>query len=139
MKAIRIVGLIVSIGALIYYGYRLFGKPNGNKYEVDKHHHVYYKGDGVTETDAKNAGAYFSEIGLFNSGNQMDIQISSEKNSGEIAIKYVVDEKKLTPELEQSSLLISREMGTRVFANKKIHVYLVDENLDDLKDLGIVK
>jgi hypothetical protein len=136
MKVIRILGFVVSIIALIYYGYRLLGKPNGNKYEVDKNHHVYYKGDGVTETDAKNVGAYFSEIGLFGSDNEMDVQISGEKDAKEVSVKYVVDKSKITPQLEQSCLQISGAMGNRVFANKSIHVYLADEDLDNIKDLG---
>lgn len=139
MKVIRILGFIAAIGAMIYYGYQLFGNPNGKKYTVDKNHHVFYKGDGVTETDAKNVGAYFSEIGLFTTDNQMDVQIMGDKNENEVKVKYVVDKSKITPLLEQSSLEISGELGKRVFLNKSIHVYLVDESLDDIKDLGLVK
>lgn len=139
MKIIRILGFIVSIIALIYYGWRLFGKPNGSKYSFDAHHHVFYKGDGVAESDAKNVASYFSQIGLFTSDNETDVQISAEKNTNQVAIRYVVDEKKISPELEKSCLDISSDMGNKVFAGKNIHVYLADDDLDDLKDLGIAR
>ena len=65
MKAIKTIGFIVSILALIYYAYQLFGNPNGKTYEVDKKHKILYEGDGVTKEDAKKTGDYLTQIGLF--------------------------------------------------------------------------
>ena len=136
MKAIKILGFVVSIGALIYYGYRLFGKPNGNEYEVDKHHHVYYKGDDVTKDDARKVADYLKESGSYTDSNEMDVEIKSEK-SNELTIRFIVDKDKVTPESSTEILQFFGNMGAKVFPGKSIHVILADEHLDDIKDLGI--
>jgi hypothetical protein len=138
MKAIRIIGFIIGIGALIYYGYQLIGKPNGKKFTVNDKHHIYYKGDGVTEDDAKKAGTYFTNIGMFGD-TDMDVQIAADKNSGEMKMRFIVDKSKITQEVETAFLSIGNDMAAKIYPNKTLHLILADEHFDDIKDLGNAK
>lgn len=137
MKILRILGLVVAIISLSIFVYRLFGNPNGKKYKADDKHTVYYKGDGVTEDDAKKVAAYYKEIGLFAGENEMDVQINGEKNSNEIVVKYIIDKSKITSETENGFVQITGDMAGRVFPGKTLRTVLADENLDDVKDLGV--
>ena len=137
MKAIKILGLIVSIGALCYYAYRFFGNPNGKSYEVDKKHNVYYKGDGVTKDDAKKTGDYMKEIGLFIADNEADVQIKAEKPTDNVILSFVADKDKITPELEQSLLTIGSGLNAAVFKGRKVSVSVADDGMDEIKNLGI--
>ncbi|MEO7292802.1 MAG: hypothetical protein ABIW34_06855 [Ginsengibacter sp.] len=138
MKAIRVIGFIIGLCALAYYGYQIIGKPNGKKYTVNDKHHIYYKGDGVTEDDAKKAGAYFTNIGMFGE-TDMDVQIGAEKNSGEIKVRFIVDKSKITPEVEKAFVDIGNDMANKIYPDKTLHLILADEHFDDLKDLGTAK
>lgn len=139
MKPVRVLGLIVALCALGYYGYQLIAKPNGKKYAVNDKHHIYYKGDGVTEDDAKKVGTYFTNIGLFTGDNEMDIQIAAEKNSGDMKIRFIVDKSKVTPEVENGFLNIGNDMATKVYPDKSLHIILTDDHFNDIKEVGIAK
>ncbi len=138
MKAIRVIGFIIGLCALIYYGYQLIGKPNGKKYTVNDKHHIYYKGDGVTEDDAKKIGTYFTNIGLFGD-TDMDVQIAAEKNSSDMKVRFIVNKSKVTPEVETGFLNIGNDMATKIFPDKILHIILTDDHFDDIKDVGIAK
>lgn len=138
MKTIRIIGFIVALGALSYYAYQLIAKPNGKKYTVNDKHHVYYKGDGVTEDDAKKVGTYCTNIGLFGE-TDMDVQIAAEKNSAYTKVRFIVDKSKVTPEVETGFLNIGNDMATKVFPDRTLHIILTDDHFDDIKDLGAVQ
>ncbi len=138
MKPIRVIGFIVALCALGYYGYQLIAKPNGKKYTINDKHHVYYKGDGVTEDDAKKVGTYCTTIGLFGD-TDMDIQIAAEKNSSDMKVRFIVDKSKVTPEVETGFLNIGNDMATKVFPNKTLHIILTDDHFDDIKEVGIAK
>lgn len=139
MKTIRIIGFIVALGALGYYAYQLIAKPNGKKYTLNDKHHVYYKGDGVTEDDAKKVGTYLTGIGLFGADNEMDVQINAEKNSNDINIRFIVDKDKVTPQIENSFLSIGNDMAAKIYPDKTLHIILADPHFDDIKDVGTVK
>jgi len=139
MKTIRIIGFIVALGALGYYAYQLIAKPNGKKYTLNDKHHVYYKGDGVTEDDAKKVGTYLTGIGLFGADNEMDVQIKAEKNSNDINIRFIVDKDKVTPQIENSFLSIGNDMAAKIYPDKTLHLILTDTHFDDIKDVGTVK
>lgn len=139
MKPIRIIGFIIGLLALAYYGYQLIAKPNGKKYTINDKHHVYYKGDGVSEEDAKKVGNYFTGIGLFTAENEMDVQIDAEKNSGDMKIKFIVDKSKITPDMENGFLTIGNDIASKLYPDKNIHIILADENLDDIKEVGVAK
>ena len=135
MKAIKIIGFIVSILALIYYAYQLFGNPNGKTYEVDNKHKIFYEGDGVTKEDAKKTGDYLKQIGLF-TDNEADVQIKAEKQTDNVTVSFVVSKDKITPELEKSLLDIGGGLNAAVFSGRKVSVTIADNSMDEIKNLG---
>lgn len=136
MKVLKIFSYIMAFAALIYYGYQYFGNPNGKTYTVTKNQHVYYKGDGVTKDDAKKVGDYLKQAGYFTNDNGVDVQIFSNRPDSKVKISYVVDNDKITSEIEKDFLLISSGLSEKVFNNRKILVSLADDKLDEIKSLG---
>ena len=138
MKAIKTIGFIIAIGALAYYAYQFIAKPNGKKYTVNDKHHIYYKGNGVTEDDAKKVGTYFTNSGLFGD-TDMDVQIAAEKNSGDMKVRFIVDKSKVTPQVEAGFLNIGNDMANKIYPDKTLHIILTDDHFDDIKDVGTAK
>ena len=139
MKGLRIISGIIAVLALGYYAYNYFAKPDGRIYDVDKNHHVYYKGEGVTKDDAKKVGEFFQQIGLFKPDNEFDVQISANKEKNDMKIAYVVDKGKMTAETENGFLQISSALAENIFNGKKLAVSLVDEHMDEIKSLGFTQ
>ena len=139
MKAIRIASFIIAFIALCYYGYQLLGNPNGKKYTFSDKHHVFYKGDGVGEDDAKKAANYFSEIGLFTAESEMDVQLSAEKKSDDLKVRFVVNKDKFSPEVETGFMNIGNDMATKVFPDKVLHIIVTDVHFEDIKEIGIAR
>ena len=138
MKAIKNIGFIIALAALGYFVYNLIAKPNGKKYTLNDKHHVYYKGDGVTEDDAKKVGNYCTNIGLFGD-TDMDVQIEAEKNTSDMKVRFIVDKSKVTTQVETGFLNIGNDMAAKVYPEKTLHIILTDEHFDDIKDVGIAK
>lgn len=136
MKILKILTTIIALLSILFYLYEKFGDTNGKKYEVDSTHHVFYKGDGLTKDDAKNVGDYFKRIGYFKTGSEVDVQISAEKQKNDLKIAYIVAAEKITAEDDKAYLLISSVLADSVFKSKKMAVSLVNDNLEEIKNLG---
>jgi hypothetical protein len=136
MKTLRNITTIIAALALVYYVYQLISNPRGSKYEIDKNHHVYYKGDGVTKEDAKKTGDFLKQIGLVDGSQGMDVQIRSEKAGDEVKFSMVFDKTKVTSETESAALGIGSQLSTSVFNGRKIKVVFMDDSMDEFKDLG---
>ena len=140
MKALKILTSIVSVLALGYYGWKLFGNPNGKKYAFDKKHNIYYKGEGLTETNAKDLAEYLKEQEYFTGDKEVAIQISkTDATKDTVNLKFVVDETKLTPDIEKEFLQLGTLIPKKVFNGAPVDVYLADDQLDDIKNLGYAK
>ncbi len=139
MKALRIIASIIALLALAYYAYQYFGKPNGKEYDYDKKHSVYYKGEGLTEADAKKAANYLHDLGYFANDNEASIQITSSKELKDtIGVHFIVQKDKVTPEVETAFTSITADMANKIFNGKPVHLYLTDKYFDNVKDLGYV-
>ena len=136
MKPLRLISIIVALIALGYFLYQTFGNPNGKKYAIDKDHHVYYKGSGVTEDDAKKTGDYLKELGLIESTKGMDVQIKADKPTDDVKFSMVFDKTKITPEAESEVLAIGSTLSNRVFNGRKVMVAFADDHMDEIKNLG---
>ncbi len=136
MKVLKIFSSVVAFAALIYYGYQYFGHPNGKTYTVTNNQHVYYKGDGVSKDNAKKVGDYLKQVGYFTNDNGVDVQIFSDNPDSTVKISYVVDNDKITSEIEKDFLLVSSGLSEKVFNNRKILVSLADDKLDEIKSIG---
>jgi hypothetical protein len=102
MKPIILSLLVaVALSACTNYGKKV--TIDGSKGEV------YYKGDGVTEADAKKLGTYLKDV-----------------------IKYFNDEKKQSVQLTKSK---GASMSIDLYDNKPVNVFLADTHFKDLKSI----
>ncbi len=140
MKAAKIFTSIIAILALFYYGWKLFGNPNGKKYIFDKTHNIYYKGEGLTETNAKDLAENLKEQGYFISDHEASAQITkTDATKDTVNLKFVVDKAKLNPDIEKIFLQMGTLIPKKVFNGAPLIVYLADDQLDDIKTLGYAK
>src|SRR5665647_1297937 len=140
MKAAKVFTSIIAILALSYYGWKLFGSSNGKKYAFDKKHNIFYKGEGLTETNAKDLAEYLKEQEYFTGDKEVAIQISkTDATKDTVNLKFVVDETKLTPDIENVFFQLGTLIPKKVFNGAPVNVYLADDQLDDIKNLGYAK
>ena len=140
MKALKTFSAIVSILAALYYGYQIFGNSNGKKYVLDKKHSVYYKGDGLNETNAKDLAENLKEQDYFSGDDEGAVQITKTVATKDtVNLKFVVDQSKITPDIEKAFLEIGAAIPKKVFSGAPIHIYLVDDKIDNPKNLGYVQ
>lgn len=134
MKQI-LIGLLVSILFMACSNHGTKVAIKGTKGEV------LYKGDGVSEADAKKLGEFLKEEEYFNDKTDKSVQLRKAKNGDEYDVHFVVDEKKIkeTPGIENSFLLMGIAISASVFDGKPVNVYLADENLKDFTTLSFDK
>ena len=102
----------------------------GNKGEV------YYKGDGVTEADAKAVGKFLEDAQFFQKDDKTrSVQIS--KDSGRIKARFVVDEKAIQamPDADNNFAIIGSAMSKDVFNNTPVDVIYTDDYFKDIKTI----
>jgi len=100
----------------------------GNKGEV------YYKGDSVTESDAKAVGKFLEDESYFqNDDRGRSVQISRE--NGHIKARFVLDEKVIDSmaDADKNFALIGAAMSKDVFNNTPVDVIYADEYFKDFK------
>jgi hypothetical protein len=97
---------------------------------------VYYKGDGVTEADAKAVGKFLENQQFFlKDDKKRSVQIS--KDGGRVKARFVVDEKALAsiPNADESFEQIGALMSKEVFNNTPVDVVFTDEFFKDIKTI----
>jgi len=140
MKAAKIFTSIVALLSLGFYGWKLFGNPNGKKYAFDKLHNIYYKGEGLTEANAKDLAEYLKEQEYFGGDHEASIQISkTDETKDTVNLKFVVDKSKLTPDIEKVFIQLGTLIPKKIFNGAPVDVYLANEDLEDIKNLGYAK
>jgi hypothetical protein len=97
---------------------------------------VFYKGDGVTEADAKAVGKFLEDQQFFlKDDKKRSVQIS--KDSGRVKARFVVDEKALAtiPNVDESFALIGVLMSKDVFGNTPVDVIFTNEFFKAIKTI----
>lgn len=110
---------------------------NGKKYSFDKDHHIYYKGDSLTEIDAIHLAAYFNKQGYYKTGQQADVQLRKAKDT--FTVNFIVDKAKITPEMESNFILFGGYISRDVFSGKPVVITLSEPNWDTYKNLGYAR
>jgi hypothetical protein len=131
MKILQAVAFLITI--FIFSGCSDYGE----KYSYDKNHHVYYKGDGVNETQAKDLAGYLKKAGYYLDGHDADVQITKTKDT--VNINFVVNMSKVTPEIEQGFLVFCAGASKEVFSNSPVTIHFCDNTFKEVKNLGIAK
>ncbi|MBL0069859.1 MAG: hypothetical protein IPP39_15725 [Chitinophagaceae bacterium] len=98
---------------------------------------VYYKGDGVTEADAKAVGEFLEKQGYFSKdGNRTSVQISKKDKT--IEARFVVNDTKLAAvkNADASFEIIGALMSKEVFKNEPVDVIYTDDKFADKKTIA---
>ena len=124
MKSI-ILSLLVafSLAACTNYGKKI--KVEGTKGEV------YYKGDGVTESDAKKTGEFLKKEGYFSAGKAASVQLRKEGDEYVISFVYnkaVFDTLKGVDNLFK---ILGVSASKDVFDGKKVNIALANDHFKE--------
>jgi hypothetical protein len=98
---------------------------------------VYYKGDRVTEKDAKALGDFLLAQGFFNTTDERSVQL--QKDSDAHIVKIVVDEQKVAQDKENiitSFKVWQMWIQDNVFKGAKTKLILTNAEFKDLQDVG---
>jgi hypothetical protein len=108
----------------------------GKKYNVEgTKGEVYYKGDGVTEADAKKTGEFLQQEGYLSPGKAASVQISKE---GENYIMRFVYKKEVFDTLkgvEDLFKVLGARASKEVFGGKKVNIGLANDHFKDYKTI----
>lgn len=131
-KIILSLLVVVALTACSNHGKKV--KIEGSKGEV------FYKGDGVTEDDAKKLGKFLKEQEYFDDSTKKSVQLMKAKNGG-YDVRFVVDEKKLKeiPDADDRFILLGAVMSNDVFDKQPVNIFLADDGLKDFKTLAYDK
>lgn len=103
---------------------------NGTKGEV------YYKGDSITEADAKAVGEYLKQEEFFQQDEKVrSVQISRSK--GRVEVRFVIDEKAMSdiPQADKSFAVLGAGMSKAVFHDAPLDVIYTDNAFRDKRKL----
>lgn len=101
---------------------------------------VYYKGDGVSESDAKAVGKFLDEEKYFSHDDQTrSVQIT--KKDQKIEARFVVDEKKLAEVKNVDAIfeMIGAQMSKQLFKDVPVDVIYTDDKFKDIKTIAYNK
>lgn len=128
MKSIIIFLLVAfSLAACTNYGKKV--KVEGTKGEV------FYKGEGVTESDAKKTGEFLKKINYLSSEKEASIQIT--KQGEEYTMRFVYN-KSVYDSMsgaEDAFKKIGVRASKEVFDGKKVNIALTTKNFKDFKNI----
>lgn len=115
-------------------------KDNGKDYKLDKEHDIYYKGEGLDESNAKKLADYLKDQQYFQEGKTATVQIYRSKSTKDtINLNFIVDETKINADMESKFILFGGLISQNVFAGSPITVHLSDKNVSEVKNLGYAK
>ena len=119
----------VSLAACTNYGKKV--TIEGTKGEV------FYKGNGVTEADAKKLCKYLKDdIHYFGADKKLSVQLMKSKDDG-YDVRFVVNEKKLneTPEAVTFFEQIGASMSVDLYNDKPVNIFLTDDHFKEIKSI----
>ena len=124
-----ILSLLVAVALTACTNYGKKVSIEGTKGEV------FYKGDGVTEADAKKLCKYLKDdIHYFGPDKKLSVQLMRSKDDG-YDVRFVVNEKKLneSPEAAKFFEQIGAAMSIDLYNEKPVNIYLTDDHFKELK------
>jgi len=105
---------------------------HGKKIEVEgTKGEVYYKGEGVTEDDAKKTGEFLKEQSFFSSGKAASIQIAKEEEGYTVRFVYDKEIYESMKGAEDAFKALAVKISKEVFGGKKVNIALADKSFKD--------
>lgn len=113
---------------------------HGKKFEVDDKSTVYYKGEGVTEAEAKILGDYFKANGIFDGKEEKAVQLT--KDGDEYIVRIVIKEDVVKKDEERFKTIFwywQDLISQGAFDGKPTRVILTDNQFSDIYTLDVMK
>jgi hypothetical protein len=125
---------VVAISAFSCTNYGKKVTIDGTKGEV------YYKGEGVTEEQAKKLGEYLKDGGYFIADKKLSVQLTKSTGDG-FDIRFAMDEKKVNehPEMTDQFVKFGAALSIDQFNNKPVNIFFADARFKDFKSLPFDK
>jgi hypothetical protein len=124
-----ILSLLVAVALTACTNYGKKVKIEGTKGEV------YYKGEGVTETDARNTGEFLNKEGYFSSGKGASIQIAKEGEEYTLRFVYNKSVYDTIKNADDIFKIIGARASKAVFGGKKVNIALANKSFKDYKTI----
>lgn len=109
----------------------------GKEYKLDSKHNIYYKGEGVDEALAKKLAVYLKDKEYFQDSITATVQLEKIKDT--FNLNFVVDEKKITAEFDNTFLIFGAQIAEMVFNKAPVTIQLCDGHLKPFRNLGYAK
>jgi hypothetical protein len=93
-----------------------------------------YKGDGVTEADAKKTGEFLKEE-FFSSGKEASVQITKEGEEYTIRFVYTKSVYDTLKGAEEAFKVIGAKASKELFGGKKVNIALANKSFKDFKTI----
>lgn len=130
MKFLKIIFSVLVIASIFTACNTNYGK----EYKLDAKHSVYYKGDSVTEVQARKLAEYLKEQNYFQDSIASTVQLVKVKDT--FNINFMVNETKLIKGYEIKFLLFGAFISESVFNKAPVTIQLTNNNLELFKNLG---
>jgi hypothetical protein len=127
MKPI-ILSLLVALSLTACTNYGKKVKVEGTKGEV------YYKGDGVTEADAKKTGEFLKEQ-FFSSNKKASVQLTKDGEEYTIRFVYLKSVYDSLKGAEEAFKKVAIKASKELFAGKKVNIALANDHFEDYKTI----
>lgn len=125
-----LLGLVAlfSLAACSNHGKKV--KVEGTKGEV------YYKGEGVTEDDAKKTGDFLKAQGFFTNEKGASVQVMKE--AGNYVMRFVYDKEVLAslPDAETAFKMLAIKAAKEIFGGSKVNIALANKSFEDYKTIA---
>lgn len=109
---------------------------NGKKITVEgTKGEVYYKGDGVTEDDAKKTGNFLKEQSYFSGDKEASVQITKEEGAFIIRFVYNKEVYEKLAGADDAFKLLAIKASKEVFGGEKVNIALADKSFKDFKSI----
>ena len=129
MKRI-ILGVVVALALVACANHGKKVKIEGTKGEV------YYKGEGVTEDDAKKTGEFLKSEGYFNNDRGATTQITKEGDTYTVRFVYKKDVADTLKAIDQLFKGLAYKMSKSVFPGKHVNIALASDQMKDYKTIA---
>lgn len=123
--------------AIVVAGFSSCMGGYGKEYKLDNKHNIYYKGEGVDEALAKKLALFLKEQEYFQDSITATVQLEKIKDT--FNLNFVVDEKKITPEFDNTFLIFGAQIAEMVFNKAPVTIQLSDDHLKPFRNLGYAK
>ncbi|MEO6612522.1 MAG: hypothetical protein ABIT05_05500 [Chitinophagaceae bacterium] len=128
MRRLFVLAVLVTLGLSAC-------TDNGKKIMVEgTKGEIYYKGDGVTEDDAKKTGQFLKEVFL-SPDKGASIQVTRDAEVYTLRFVYNKDVYDTLKGVDDQFKLLAAKASKEVFGGKKVTIALADKNFKDYKTI----